>query len=124
MRRLDVDVKKNSYQIRAFEPGRILINDKEYNESVIVTPHELITGWAVPTQEALTASSLHSILAIKPDVLLLGTGAKHHFIREDIYSELLQHRIGVEVMSTYAACRTFNALLLDGRHVVAALIVD
>lgn len=124
MRRLDVDLKKALYQIRAFEEGRLLINDKEYNESIIVTPHKVIEGWGVPTIESLTASSLALILDLKPDVLLLGTGVKHHFIHPKIYSALLEQRIGVEVMSTSAACRTFNALTLDERHVVAALIIN
>jgi uncharacterized protein len=40
-----------------------------------------------------------------------------------IYGNLLNHGIGVEVMDTSAACRTFNALSAEGRNVVAALLL-
>jgi len=122
MRRQDTDLKRSHLQIRAYTPGRLLINDQEYHESVILTGEEIITGWA-QTIQVLSPSHFEVILTLKPDVLLLGTGAKHHFLQQDVYAELLKARIGVEVMSTLAACRTFNALILDGRHVVAGLII-
>jgi len=61
---------------------------------------------------------------LKPDVLLIGTGATHVFLSLDIYGDLINQGIGVEVMSTSAACRTFNALSAEGRHVVAALLIE
>ena len=37
---------------------------------------------------------------------------------------LMARRIGVETMDTAAACRTYNILAGEGRHVLAALILD
>lgn len=123
MRRVDESLRQNRYQVRAYQPGTLLINNTKYNNSVILTPHQLEANWDIPTYEALSAESLQPILALKPDVLLLGTGAHHHFLHPDLHRLLLDHRIGVEVMSTHAACRTFNALSYDDRHVAAALII-
>jgi uncharacterized protein len=41
-----------------------------------------------------------------------------------VLAPLYQAGIGVEVMDTRAACRTYNILLAEGRRVVAALIVE
>jgi uncharacterized protein len=37
---------------------------------------------------------------------------------------MLKKLIGIEVMDTAAACRTYNVLLAEGRAVVAALIIE
>lgn len=124
MRRLDLNLGQTVIQVRAYEPGHLIIKDTTYTGSLILTPTKIIEDWKVASYEALTPESFTLILSLKPDVLLLGTGAEHHFIAEAIYGELLNQRIGVEVMSTRAACRTFNALVLDGRQVVAALLID
>lgn len=124
MRRQDTDLARHTYYVRAFKPGRIVINQTEYHDSVIITPAKVISEWKVPTIAALTKETLAVMLSLQPDVLLLGTGAQHHFIDPGIYADLVHHGIGVEVMSTHAASRTFNALLLDGRSVAAALIIS
>jgi len=125
MRRQDFPLsEENYYQIRAFEPGRLVINDQEYHQPVIVARRLLIKHWVVPTLDRLTLEALAPAIGLKPDVLLLGTGAKHHFLEAGLQAALLSAGVGIEVMSTQAACRTFNALLLDGRHVVAALMVS
>jgi len=36
---------------------------------------------------------------------------------------LLERGIGVEVMDTAAACRTYNIIMLEGRRVAAALLM-
>jgi uncharacterized protein len=37
---------------------------------------------------------------------------------------LMTRRIGIETMDTVAACRTYNILAGEGRHVVAALLIE
>lgn len=57
------------------------------------------------------------------EVVLIGTGPKQIFLPAAVTSELLALRIGVEVMDTPAAARTYNILMSEGRRVVAALII-
>ncbi len=73
--------------------------------------------------DELTADSLSMIAALKPDVVLIGTGSSHIIISAQIFGDLINQGIGVEVMETRAACRTFNALSAENRNVVAALII-
>lgn len=123
MATLDLDQNDAQYQIRAYQPGVIQVNEMIFNHSLILSASELITTWQPQTVAELSRESLSIIGDMHPDILLLGTGEKHHFIAQSIYGELINLGIGVEVMDTSAACRTFNALSAENRQVVAALII-
>lgn len=57
------------------------------------------------------------------EVVLIGTGPQQQFLHPRLTSPLLSARIGVEVMDSQAAARTYNILMSEGRRVVAALII-
>jgi uncharacterized protein len=120
---LNLDENQATYQIRAFKPGTIQINDKMLTQSLIISADQLIENWAPQTISELSAAALAQIPALKPDILLIGTGTTHVLIPVEIYGELINQGIGVEIMDTSAACRTFNALTAENRNVVAALII-
>jgi uncharacterized protein len=119
----ELDENQAAFQIRAFKPGSIQINDRILNESVIITPTQLIEHWQPQTITELSSASLDLIITLKPDILLIGTGSKMELLSAEIYGDLINHGIGVEIMDTSAACRTFNALSAENRNVVAALII-
>ena len=56
--------------------------------------------------------------------VLLGSGRAFRFPDAARLAPLYKAGIGVEVMDTPAACRTYNILLGEGRNVIAALILD
>lgn len=120
---LDLDQNNSKYQIRAYQPGMIKINNQTLNRSVIISAENLITDWAPVSANDITPEALEKVLPLKPDILLIGTGNEHIFLAVELYGELINQGIGVEVMNTGAACRTFNALSAENRNVVAALIV-
>jgi uncharacterized protein len=123
MTTLDLDSNEAKYQIRSFTPGRIQVNDTILTSSLIVSPDTLIENWAPQVITELTPAALELIAPLKPDILLIGTGASLVFIKAEIYGALINQGIGVEIMDTSAACRTFNALTAENRRVVAALII-
>ena len=120
---LNLDDNQSLYQIRAFTPGSIQINEIIYTVSVIVTPNQLIVNWAPQTLAELNKDNLLIAANLKPDLILLGTGTTLHFPDLAIYGELLNQGIGVEIMDTRAACRTYNALSAENRNVAACLII-
>lgn len=61
-------------------------------------------------------------LADHADVLFIGTGAEIAHIPEPLRTTLEAAGIGVEVMNSPAACRTYNVLLSEGRRVAAAVL--
>lgn len=123
MTTLDLDENRSQYQIRAYLPGQIWINDRLFIHSLIVAPSTLIEHWAPQRVEELSTSSFLPIIALKPDILLIGTGTEIVFLHTELYGELINYGIGVEFMDTGAACRTFNALSAEQRNVAAALII-
>ena len=62
-------------------------------------------------------------LALGPEILVLGTGARHVFPPPATHTHVLSRGVGFEVMDTAAACRTYNVLVQERRRVVAALIL-
>jgi len=121
---LDLDENQAKYQVRAFNPGLIQINEKVFTRSLIITPDQLLENWAPQSITELTAATLTPIISLQPDILLIGTGSKLVLLSPEIYGELINLGIGVEVMDTRAACRTYNALSAENRRVAAALIIQ
>jgi uncharacterized protein len=61
-------------------------------------------------------------LADKLDFILLGTGPQVSHAPSAFRKALEDAGIGVEVMKTDSACRTYNVLVSEGRRVAAALL--
>lgn len=117
------DPGAGKYVIKSYEPGNVIINKDSYQHSVIVSPTTLISHWSPSNIESLTADDFDAIIALNPEVILLGTGAIHTFPETAVFAKVYELHLGIEVMDTRAACRTFNVLTAEDRNVVAALIV-
>jgi uncharacterized protein len=112
------------YLIEGYSTSWISISGRRYTRSLILTPSDIIEPWG-PTQAAdLTRQHLTAITHLSPRVALIGTGERSAFLDPVLYAGLLERGIGVEVMTTGAACRTYNILVSEGRDVVAGLILD
>lgn len=109
--------------IRAYAPGRITINEEVYTRSLVVTPQQIIAEWPPASFSDLQEAHFETIVALKPEVVILGTGARLQFPAPSLTRALVDARIGLEVMNTGAACRTYNILMSDDRRVVAALLM-
>ncbi len=109
--------------IRAYAPGRISINDRLLSASFILTPTTLIEDWPPQRFEDLTLEHLQMALDLEPEILLIGTGSVLRFPEARIMAEIQQRGIGLEVLDTAAACRTYNVLVSENRSVVAALLM-
>jgi uncharacterized protein len=109
--------------IRAYAPSRITINEEVYTTSLIVTPRQVVTEWPPARFADLLAGHFEMIVPLRPEVVILGTGARLQFPAPSLTRSLVEAGIGLEVMDTGAACRTFNFLMSDGRRVVAALLM-
>jgi len=109
--------------IKALGADWLRIGDTDYRQNLVVTPDAVATGWAPAGFAALTESDFAGLLEHRPELVLLGTGATQRFPHPRLLRALSDARVGVEVMDTRAACRTFNILIAEDRRVVAALLV-
>ena len=103
-------------------PGWVRVGSREYRASLVLTA-DTIADWAPTGFDALAEAHFAALLELAPDVVLLGTGASIRFPHPRLVRALTEAGIGVEVMDTPAACRTFNILVAEGRRVAAALLV-
>ena len=79
--------------------------------------------WPVTTEWDISADDLLSRLRETDiDLLILGLGERPQSHLPDIASALREKSIKLEVMSTAAACRTWNVLLTEGRAAAAGLL--
>jgi uncharacterized protein len=109
--------------IRSYAPGEIKINEETFRHSLIVGPSSIVPGPAVREAGELTAAHSADLLALAPELVLVGTGVRQVFPPAEFGAQFLRKGIGFEVMDTGAACRTFNVLVTEQRRVVALLLV-
>ena len=82
----------------------------------------LITPWDAGPWGGFADSAAPLSLVGKIDVLFVGMGAEIAHVPPDFRTALEEAGIGVEVMNSPAACRTYNVLLSEGRRIAAALL--
>jgi uncharacterized protein len=103
--------------------GYVAVNGERYERSVIVLADRVI-DWGIERFDELSGPALESLARLPVDILVLGTGSVLRFPPRAELQPLAQAGIGVEVMDTQAACRTYNVLLAEDRRVAAAVLVS
>jgi uncharacterized protein len=124
---LHLTTAENNYLITAYGLGDdghfIEINKQKYTQSLIVMANQLILDWQVADLASLSVVQFEKLIALKPEVVLFGTGEKHQFLHPKVYQNLTAQGIPLECMTTAAACRTYNILMSEDRIVAAVLLV-
>lgn len=109
--------------IRAYGAGELRINEASFRDAVLVSASTILLEPQIRSVLDLGAEHTARILALDPEVVLLGTGERQTFPAAAFGAKFLRAGIGFEVMDTGAACRTFNVLVGEQRRVVALLLV-
>ena len=118
------DHNSANYKISGYDHESIGINGLAHTHSLVLSPMELLSTWEPVKYDNLLAEHLDAIYAMKPEIIILGTGQKQRFPPPEILRRLGKEQIGYEIMDTQAACRTFNILMAEDRTVVAAMFLD
>lgn len=109
--------------ILGYEPGRILIGGRAFTRGLILSPGRIVTDWGPEHAADLTTEHFEALVELDPQVIIVGTGKRQVFPNPRTYVAVLRRGLGVEVMDTGAACRTYNILISEGRKVAAGLIM-
>ena len=140
--KISVGTNTDGYFIRSYARGRITIafprspdeiltestpNSSKFQEetlenSFILTSNSLIKDWAPKSISDLNAQHAEQLISLQPEVIILGTGHAICFPDQVWMAPFYQNGIGLEIMDTGAACRTFSILASDGRNVAAAMM--
>ncbi|MBD8527523.1 Mth938-like domain-containing protein [Pseudomarimonas arenosa] len=122
---LQQQLPQGGLRVRWVDSDRVRLDEQEWRHSFALsaertwasneTPSAPI-DWTWPDWQAL-------IDALKPQIVLFGSGETQRFLPPSILAQLMQRGIGVECMDNHAAARTFNLLADESRPVVAVFSI-
>jgi uncharacterized protein len=116
--------KSDVQTLTAHGPGWVAINNERVESSVVVGSRGERFEWGCAGFDQLGAQHFAQLAALGAELIIFGSGARIRFPQAAWLQPLMAERTGVETMDTPAACRTYNILASEGRHVVAALLVE
>ncbi len=116
--------KSDVQTLTAHGPGWVAINNERIDTSVVVGSRGERFVWDCSSFEQLGAEHFAQLASMGAELIVFGSGARIRFPQPAWLQPLMAQRTGVETMDTAAACRTYNILASEGRHVVAALLVE
>jgi uncharacterized protein len=108
--------------VTAYGSGWFEINRVRHEGALLLMPEGEVRQWAVDSYEALSTTDFEALASLGAEIVLFGTGAQHRLPHPRLTAALARAGIGVEAMDSYAACRTYNILMGEGRRVLAALL--
>jgi uncharacterized protein len=109
--------------VRRVGEHSITLLDRELSRSFLLAPDQAIENWAVDAANQLDADHVEAMLALQPELVILGTGSRQTFPSAAFMAGFLRRNIGIEVMDNAAAARTYNLLAGEGRRVIAGFIL-
>jgi uncharacterized protein len=110
--------------ITRHDPSSIWVGPLSFGRSVLVPWQGDVQSWPPERIDQLQPAHFEQVLALRPELVIFGSGSRHRFIAPALVRCLIDQRIGVEMMDTAAACRTYNILAGEGRAVLAALLLE
>ncbi|QWE16050.1 Mth938-like domain-containing protein [Polynucleobacter sp. AP-Nino-20-G2] len=122
--KLQSDPHSGANTITGYGDGYVEINKTPYSHAVLLSSDGEILEWPVKSFDALTTADFSQMAAIKPELIIIGTGTRQRFPGPELLKPLIDAKIGFEIMNSQAACRTYNILVGEGRQVLLALIVE
>lgn len=115
-----VDAPSN--RIRGYDQQHIYVNSLTISAPTIISSDNILT-WKCRTASEIDELSLAPALSLEPGLVLIGSGRNRQLLPAQLVANFGAKGIGLEVMDTPAACRTWNLLVDEGRRVVAALLL-
>jgi uncharacterized protein len=120
---LSLDRPEGYLFVRRVGARSITLIDRELDKSFLLAPDRAIENWSIDAASTLDASHVEAVLALQPELVILGTGERQIFPAAAFMAGFLRKGIGIEVMDNAAAARTYNLLAGEGRRVVAGFIL-
>ena len=107
----------------AYGPGFVDIGGNRHQGNTALAAGRLVEGWTANSFDTLNEADFAFIADSGVEIALLGTGDSLRFPPQALMRPLAERQIGLDVMDTQAACRTYNILIVEGRKVGAFLLL-
>lgn len=122
--KFQLDEPQGGNTISRHDTQGVWVNGQAFRSSLLVPWKGDVVAWAPSRFEELEAAHFEAIRALRPELVVFGSGARLRFPSPALWRSLVDARIGFEVMDIGAACRTYNVLASESRNVLAALLID
>ena len=109
--------------VRSVSEDGIHVGDTRYQQTIAITSDTVFDDWSRNDVADLTIDDFAGLLETRPEIIILGTGSTNIFAPRELVFAFARQSIGLEVMDTRAAARTFNVLSGEGRKIAAVLYV-
>lgn len=109
-------------QVRWVRADAIAVDATEQSASFLLAP-DALEPWTPENVEAIDEAAVAAVMALRPELVLLGTGARQRMPAPRVVGAFLSRGVGLEAMDNAAAGRTFNLLAAEGRRVIAAFLL-
>ena len=109
--------------IQGYGPGWVGVQGEKITHSVIIGSKGQRVDWQCSSFEDLSAAHFAQLAEFDAELVIFGSGQRIRFPQPAWLAPLMAKRIGLETMDTGAACRTYNILAGEDRHVVVALLL-
>ncbi|MDH4287038.1 MAG: Mth938-like domain-containing protein [Gallionella sp.] len=116
--------KSTVQTISGYGAGWIAVDAEKFSTSLVIGSRGERQPWTCTRYEELGAAHFQPLAGLRPELVLFGSGNRLRFPRPEWLQALVERGIGLETMDTAAACRTYNILAAEGRHVIAALLLE
>jgi uncharacterized protein len=118
--KIDIDQRANVLNISAYSKGGITIGGRLLAEPFVVFGSDILFGLIPPSITAIGSEHIEKLVKLEQSIILIGTGETQRFLDARILHPALENGIGIEVMNSAAACRSYNVLAGEDRAVVGA----
>ncbi len=122
--KLSLEFGPDEFQIRGYGRDGIRVGERTLTRSFILSARGVIDDWPPINRLTLRAEHLQTMVDLAPEVVIIGIGDRLEFPPPAVLRPLVEFNVGVEIMSTDAACRTYNVLHGEYRHVVAGFLIE
>jgi uncharacterized protein len=109
---------------KGYGPGYVQLNEERYEHNLVVLPDRIVPNWAENGFSGLTPEDFSRLLEYRPEIVVFGSGSRLRFPHPRLTAALSSAGVGLEVMDTPAACRTFNILIGEDRRALAAILLE
>lgn len=114
----------NAQSISGYGSGWVSIGQEKITTSLVIGSRGERFEWLCEKFEDLGEEHFLLLSSMNTELVIFGSGERLRFPKPAWLKPLVDKQIGLESMDTQAACRTYNILASEGRHVALALIIE
>lgn len=113
-----------SNKIISYSNSSFRLKDSLLEKNIVISKNRLVENWNVESYHNLATHHLDQIISWQPELIIIGSGSVPSFPNAELIEHTASRNIGLEIMDTGAACRSYNLLIDEGRDVVACLFLS